>query len=59
MKLLIMHFLQSPLNFQVLLLSSIFFNANKQQAQWPLVREQTIQTEQPPLVGEVSANFCG
>jgi hypothetical protein len=23
-----------------------------------LVREQTISTEQPPLVGEVSANFC-
>jgi hypothetical protein len=24
-----------------------------------LAREQTIPTEQPPLVGEVSANFCG
>jgi hypothetical protein len=24
-----------------------------------LVREQTIPTEQPPLVGEVSANFFG
>jgi hypothetical protein len=24
-----------------------------------LVREQTIPTERPPLVGEVSANFCG
>jgi hypothetical protein len=24
-----------------------------------LVREWTIPTEQPPLVGEVSANFCG
>jgi hypothetical protein len=24
-----------------------------------LVRERTIPTEQPPLVGEVSANFCG
>jgi hypothetical protein len=24
-----------------------------------LVRERTIQTEQPPLVGEASANFCG
>jgi hypothetical protein len=23
------------------------------------VRERTIQTEQPPLVGEVSANFYG
>jgi hypothetical protein len=26
---------------------------------WPLVRKQTIPTERPPLVGEVSANFCG
>jgi hypothetical protein len=25
---------------------------------WLLVRKRTIQTEQPPLVGEVSANFC-
>jgi hypothetical protein len=24
-----------------------------------LVRERTVPTEQPPLVGEVSANFCG
>jgi hypothetical protein len=24
-----------------------------------LVRERTIPTEGPPLVGEVSANFCG
>jgi hypothetical protein len=24
-----------------------------------LVRERTIPTEQPPLVGEVSVNFCG
>jgi hypothetical protein len=24
-----------------------------------LARERTIPTEQPPLVGEVSANFCG
>jgi hypothetical protein len=24
-----------------------------------LVRDQTIPTERPPLVGEVSANFCG
>jgi hypothetical protein len=23
------------------------------------VRERTIPTERPPLVGEVSANFCG
>jgi hypothetical protein len=26
---------------------------------WPLVRNRTIPTERPPLVGEVSANFCG
>jgi hypothetical protein len=24
-----------------------------------VVRKRTILTEQPPLVGEVSANFCG
>jgi hypothetical protein len=24
-----------------------------------LVRERTIPTERPPLVGEVTANFCG
>jgi hypothetical protein len=24
-----------------------------------LVRERTIPTERPPLVGDVSANFCG
>jgi hypothetical protein len=24
-----------------------------------LVRKRTIPTEKPPLVGEVSANFCG
>jgi len=24
-----------------------------------LIRTRTIQTERPPLVGEVSANFCG
>jgi hypothetical protein len=26
---------------------------------WPLVRKRTIPTERTPLVGEVSANFCG
>jgi hypothetical protein len=25
----------------------------------PLVRKRTILSERPPLVGEVSANFCG
>jgi hypothetical protein len=24
-----------------------------------LVRERTVPTERPPLVGEVSGNFCG
>jgi hypothetical protein len=24
-----------------------------------LIRKRTIETERPPLVGEVSANFCG
>jgi hypothetical protein len=24
-----------------------------------LVRERTIPTEQPPIVGEISSNFCG
>jgi hypothetical protein len=28
-------------------------------APWLLVRKRTIPTEWPPLVGEVSANFCG
>jgi hypothetical protein len=26
---------------------------------WLLVRKRNIPTERPPLVGEVSANFCG
>jgi hypothetical protein len=26
---------------------------------WPLVRKQTIPTERPPFVGQVSANFWG
>jgi hypothetical protein len=25
---------------------------------WPVVRKRTIPTERPPLVDEVSANFC-
>jgi hypothetical protein len=29
------------------------------QTPWRLVRKQTIPTERPPLVGEVSANFFG
>jgi hypothetical protein len=31
----------------------------KKKTPWPLVRKRTIPTERPPLVGEVSANFCG
>jgi hypothetical protein len=31
----------------------------KTKTPWPLVRKRTIPTERPPLVGEVSANFCG
>jgi hypothetical protein len=31
----------------------------QQQTAWPLVSKQTISTERPPLVGEVSASFCG
>jgi hypothetical protein len=29
------------------------------QTPWPVVRKSTTPTERPPLVGEVSANFCG
>jgi hypothetical protein len=31
----------------------------KDQTPWPVVRKLTIPTERPPLVGEVSAKFCG
>jgi hypothetical protein len=31
----------------------------KKQTPWPSVRKRTIPTERPPLVDEVSANFCG
>jgi hypothetical protein len=31
----------------------------KKETPWPLVRKRTIHTERLPLVGEVSANFCG
>jgi hypothetical protein len=30
----------------------------KKKTPWPLVRKRTIPTEQPPLVGEVSAKFA-
>jgi hypothetical protein len=32
---------------------------HKKKTSVALVRERTIPTERPPLVGEVSANFCG
>jgi hypothetical protein len=32
---------------------------NKQTNSGALVRQQTVPTEWPPLVGEVSANFSG
>jgi hypothetical protein len=31
----------------------------KKQNSMAVVRKRTIQIERPPLVGEVSANFCG
>jgi hypothetical protein len=34
-------------------------NMNKQTNSMVWVRERTILTERPPLVGEVIANFCG
>jgi hypothetical protein len=35
------------------------FNNKKQTNLVAWVRERTIPTERPPLVGEASANFCG
>jgi hypothetical protein len=35
-------------------------SATNKQTPWSLVRELTIPTDRPPLVGEIfSANFCG
>jgi hypothetical protein len=34
-------------------------NNNNNNNSVALAREQTISTKQPPLVSEVSANFCG
>jgi hypothetical protein len=34
-------------------------NNNNNNNSMALVRERTMPTERPPLVGEVSANFCG
>jgi hypothetical protein len=37
----------------------IFYNKLKKLNSMVCVRERTIPTERPPLVGEVIANFCG
>jgi hypothetical protein len=36
-----------------------FYKQTNKHSTWPVVRKRTIPTERPPLVGEVSANFCG
>jgi hypothetical protein len=36
---------------------AIFIKKNKKKNSVALVRQRTIPTERPPLVGEVSANF--
>jgi hypothetical protein len=38
---------------------NLVFNAIDKTNSVALVRERTISTERPPLVNEVSANFCG
>jgi hypothetical protein len=47
---------QAALNKNMLLCTRIISNNNTNSV--ALVRERTITTESPPLVGEVSANFC-
>jgi hypothetical protein len=51
----------STLNFSTIvsmpIISNSLFFANPNFV--ARVRERTILTERPPLVGEVSANFCG
>jgi hypothetical protein len=39
--------------------SDIFYLFKTKLNSVALVRKRTIPTERPPLVGEVSANFCG
>jgi hypothetical protein len=41
------------------LLKKLLAYKTTKQTPWPLVRKRTIPTERPPLVGEVSVNFCG
>jgi hypothetical protein len=44
---------------EIFLLPRYFITVTKLKTPWPLVRKRTIPPERPPLVGEVSANFCG
>jgi hypothetical protein len=47
-------------NKHILLIICIYVKCKKKKNNsGALVREQTILAERPPLVGEVSANFCG
>jgi hypothetical protein len=41
------------------LMIQIINKKTKKKNSGALVRRQTIPTERPPLIGEVSANFCG
>jgi hypothetical protein len=45
--------------FDVTLRLSWYLNSLSYHTPSPVVRKQTIPMEQPPLVGEVGANFCG
>jgi hypothetical protein len=50
--------------FSIILISPVkqtdfTYKKQKQKNSMVLVRERTIPTERPPLVGEVIANFCG
>jgi hypothetical protein len=39
-------------------IQNIDYKLQEKKTPWLLVRKRTIPTERPPLVGEVSANFC-
>jgi hypothetical protein len=39
--------------------SGFLMSQNGKKSPWPVVHKRTIQTERPPLLGEVSANFSG
>jgi hypothetical protein len=45
-------------NYAFILLT-MWKTKKKPKTPWLLVRKRIIPTERPPLVGEVSANFCG